>query len=229
MRPRNKERKKDLTEREARPQASLADSGNYSALRETSGTASPRSGPSRYVEDNPWFTASPSEKTRCGRLPRCDKINNCRIPSDSSSGTIALHLIHGVHLMNRKLLVLSIVPAFALLGMSHDTQAPAQASTLSVPSQQGLILNIDPVTGAIIDHPAAGTTKLAVPAELAAHMSTSDDGLLEQPNPSGGKGMYVNLQGRYQNAIVATVDANGKLSTPCAQGLNTAANTASHK
>jgi hypothetical protein len=25
------------------------------------------------------------------------------------------------------------------------------------------------------------------------------------------------------------VDANGKLSTPCAQGLNTAANPASHK
>ena len=131
--------------------------------------------------------------------------------------------------MNRKLLVLSIVPAFALLGMTHDTQAPAQAGTLSVPSQQGLVLNIDPVTGAIIDQPTPGATKLAGPAGLAGHMSTSDDGLLEEPNPSGGKGRYVNLQGRYQNAIVATVDANGKLSTPCVQGLNTAANTASHK
>ena len=131
--------------------------------------------------------------------------------------------------MNRKLLVLSILPAFALLGMTHDTQAPAKASTRVAPSQQGLVLNIDPVTGAIIDQPAPGATKLALPAELASHMSTSDDGLIEQPNPSGGKGSYVNLQGRYQNAIVATVDANGKLSTPCAQGLNTAANTARHK
>ena len=130
--------------------------------------------------------------------------------------------------MNRKLLVLSILPAFALLGMTHDTQAPAKAST-ATPFAQGLVLNIDPVTGAIIDQPAPGATKLAVPAALASHMSTSDDGLIEQPNPSGGKGLYVNLQGRYQNAIVATVDANGKLSVPCAQGLNTAANTASHK
>jgi hypothetical protein len=131
--------------------------------------------------------------------------------------------------MNRKLLVLSIVPAFALLGLTHDTQAPAQAGTVPAPSQQGLILNIDPVTGAIIDQPAPGSTKLVLPAEMAAHMSTTDDGLVELPNPSGGKGMYVHLQGRYQNAIVATVNADGTLSMPCAQGLNTAANTASHK
>lgn len=131
--------------------------------------------------------------------------------------------------MNRKLMVLSILPAFALLGMTHDTQAPAQAGTIPVPSQQGLVLNIDPITGAIIDHPAPGATRLAIPAQLASQMSTSDEGLIERPNPSGGKGIYVNLQGRYQNAIVATVDANGKLSTPCAQGLNPAANPASHK
>jgi len=130
--------------------------------------------------------------------------------------------------MNRKLMVLSILPAFALLGMTHDTQAPA-ANTHSVTASQGLVLNIDPITGAIIDHPAAGATRLALPAALASQLSTSDEGLVEQPNPSGGKGLYVNLQGRYQNAIVATVDSNGKLSTPCAQGLNTAANTASHK
>src|SRR6478609_6867061 len=98
--------------------------------------------------------------------------------------------------MNRKLLVLSILPAFALLGMSHDAQSPAKASTASVSSQQGLVLNIDPVTGAIIDHPVPGATKLAVPAALANAMSTSDDGLFEVPNPSGRKGMYSNLQGR---------------------------------
>lgn len=132
--------------------------------------------------------------------------------------------------MNRKLLVLSILPAIALLGIVHDTRTPATATTvMATSSSQGLILNIDPATGAIIDHPAAGATRLAVPAALASQLSTSDEGLIEQPNPSGRKGTYVNLQGRYQNAIVATVDSNGKLSTPCAQGLNTAANTASHK
>jgi hypothetical protein len=131
--------------------------------------------------------------------------------------------------MNRKLLVLSILPAFALLGTIHDTQTPANANAVvATPSAQGLVLNIDPNTGVIIDHAAPGAAKLAVPASLASRMSTSDEGLLEQPNPSGHKGVYVNLQGRYENAMVGTA-ADGKLVTPCAQGLNTAANTASHK
>lgn len=131
--------------------------------------------------------------------------------------------------MNRKLMLLSILPAIALLGSFHDTQAPAVANAgVATPSAQGLVLNIDPNTGVIIDHPAVGSSKLAIPAELANRMSTSDDGLVEKPNPSGGKGTYVNLQGRYENAMVGTV-ADGKLVTPCAQGLNTAANTASQK
>ncbi len=59
---------------------------------------------------------------------------------------------------------------------------------------------------------------------LAQRWSTSDEGLIEQPNPSGGKGTYVNLQGRFENGMVATVDANGAIKAPCAQGLNTDAN-----
>ncbi len=131
--------------------------------------------------------------------------------------------------MNRKLLVLSVLPAFLLLGTIHDTQSPAIAgATVVAPSAQGLVLNLDPNTGAILDHPVTGATKLAVSPELAARMSTTDEGLLEQPNPSGRKGVYVNLQGRYENAMVGTV-VDGKLTTPCAQGLNTDANTASQK
>jgi hypothetical protein len=134
--------------------------------------------------------------------------------------------------MNRKFFVLSILPAFALLGTVYDSQTPTTASTsrvVALSSQAGLILNIDPTTGAIVEKPVVGATKLAVPTELASHMTTSDEGLIERPNPSGGKGVYVNLEGRYQNAMVGSV-ANGKLSTPCTQGPNTAANTAaSHK
>lgn len=131
--------------------------------------------------------------------------------------------------MHRKLMLLSILPAIALLGSLHDTRSTAVANAVvATSSAQGLVLNIDPNTGAIIDHPVAGATRLAVPAELANSFSTTDEGLVIEPNPSGGKGMYVNLQGRYQNAMVGTA-VDGKLVTPCAQGLNTAANTASHK
>lgn len=132
--------------------------------------------------------------------------------------------------MNRKLRVLSILAAIALLGFSYDARTTATtASSTGTPTESGLILHIDPATGAIIDAPAPGTSKLDVPASLADRWSTSDEGLIEQPNPSGGKGVYVNLQGRFENGMVTTVDANGELKSPCAQGLNTAANTASQK
>lgn len=135
--------------------------------------------------------------------------------------------------MHRKLLVLSITAACVTLGLASDAQRPAPATpsrSVAAPSHQaGLIINIDPSTGAILDQSAPGTTKLAVPAELAERWSTSDEGLIEEPNPSGGKGMYMNLQGRFENGIVAMMDANGKLVAPCAQGLNTAAKTAADK
>jgi hypothetical protein len=129
--------------------------------------------------------------------------------------------------MNRKLTVLSILSASVLLGLVYDTQAPttiaSSPSVVAASPQVGLVLNIDPTTGAIVENAVPGATKLALPADLASRLSTSDAGLVEKPNPSGGKGQYVNLQGRYQNAMVGTVDANGKLVAPCAQGLNTAA------
>jgi hypothetical protein len=125
--------------------------------------------------------------------------------------------------MHRKLLVLSIPTAFVLLGVASDTRVPSIATVPSVaaPSRSaGMILNIDPATGAIVEQATGATTKLSVPAGLAERWSASDEGLVEQPNPSGGKGVYVNLQGRFENATIATVDANGALHAPCAQGLN---------
>jgi hypothetical protein len=130
--------------------------------------------------------------------------------------------------MHRKLLVLSIIAAFVLLGFAYDAQGPSapEQSSVAPAGSAGMILNIDPVTGAIVDEAAPSASKLAVPASLAERWSTSDEGLVVQPNPSGGKGVYINLQGRFENGMVATVDASGKLTAPCAQGLNTAANTA---
>jgi hypothetical protein len=130
--------------------------------------------------------------------------------------------------MHRKLLVLSITALCVLPGFAHDTREAATTApaTAAISSPAGMIVHIDPTTGAILDHPATGATKLDVPAELAERWSTSSEGLIEQPNPSGGKGMYMNLQGRFENGTVATITTDGKLSVPCAQGLNTAANLA---
>lgn len=127
--------------------------------------------------------------------------------------------------MHRKLMMLSIPTAFVLLGVVNDAQTPAPAQSAAPSGSVGMIINIDPATGAIVEQAAPSTTKLAVPAEMAQRWSTSDEGLVEEPNPSGNEGVYVNLQGRFQNGMIATVDANGTLRTPCAQGLNAAAGT----
>jgi len=129
--------------------------------------------------------------------------------------------------MHRKLLVPSVTAACVLLGLASDARRPegnAPSQSIAAPAAAGLIIHVDPATGAILDEPAPGATKLAVPAELAERWSTSDEGLVQEPHASGG--VYMNLQGRFENGMVATVTTDGKLSAPCAQGLNTAANSA---
>lgn len=129
--------------------------------------------------------------------------------------------------MNRKLLVLSILAACTLLGIAFEAQGPATTAATqpaAAPSHQvGLILNIDPATGAIVEEPVPGAARLELSPELATAFSTSDEGIVEQPNPSGRPGMYANLEGRFQAGQVATIDANGNAVAPCAQGLTHAA------
>lgn len=131
--------------------------------------------------------------------------------------------------MSRKLRALSMLAAFALLGMTFDARTPAPTAQPVASQPSGLVLHIDPVTGAILDTPVAGASKLEIPASLSHRWSTSDAGLIEQPNPSGGKGVYVNLQGRFESGAVATVNANGTLNAPCAQGLSQTAAAAGQK
>lgn len=131
--------------------------------------------------------------------------------------------------MSRKLRMLSMLAAFALLGMTVDARTPAPTAQPAATQPSGLVLHIDPATGAIVDAPVAGATRLEIPASLSQSWSTSDEGLVEKPNPSGGKGTYVNLQGRFENGSIATIDANGTLNAPCAQGLSHSAVPAEQK
>lgn len=47
-----------------------------------------------------------------------------------------------------------------------------------------------------------------------AIVNTSTDGLELEQDPQG-RGFYMNLQGRFQSAIVATIDDQGNLTTDC--------------
>jgi hypothetical protein len=86
---------------------------------------------------------------------------------------------------------------------STSTSAPAAAS--------GMTIHIDPQTGALTKE-AAPTAPLSLsPAEQNA-FSTSHQGLVETPSPVPGGGVMIDLQGRFQHPLSATIDDAGKLT-----------------
>jgi hypothetical protein len=74
-----------------------------------------------------------------------------------------------------------------------------------------MVIYIDPQTGAIRNTPTPGTVPVQLTPQLQNALSTSHQGLTESPNPVPGGGVKVDLQGRFQSPLVATIDANGKL------------------
>lgn len=73
----------------------------------------------------------------------------------------------------------------------------------------GLMIYIDPKTGAILKVPAPGTVPLQLSPQLQNALSTSHDGLVEVPSPLPGGGIRLDLQGRFQNPLFVTIDADG--------------------
>jgi hypothetical protein len=67
------------------------------------------------------------------------------------------------------------------------------------------------VTGAILPGPAPGSISLPLTSEFREALSTSAAGLEQAPLPGGG--VVVDLQGRFQSPLIATIDANGVITT----------------
>jgi hypothetical protein len=114
-------------------------------------------------------------------------------------------------------LVMAVQPAFPAEGQSASPgQAPmgsnagASQPPATVPEgASGMILYIDPPTGAILNAPAPGTVPLQLIPGLRNTLSTSHQGLVE--TPAAGGGVKVDLQERFQSPLTATIDANGNL------------------
>jgi hypothetical protein len=97
-------------------------------------------------------------------------------------------------------------------GPGTPTPASSDATSASARAAAGgMKIHIDPQTGALTKD-AAPTAPLSLsPAEQNA-FSTSHQGLVETPSPVPGGGVMIDLQGRFQHPLSATIDDAGKLT-----------------
>ena len=80
----------------------------------------------------------------------------------------------------------------------------------NTPVSGGLRVHIDPQTGRLTKS-GVGIPMQLSPAEVSA-LSTSHHGLVEAWSPRQRGGVFINLQGRFQSPLVATVDEAGKVT-----------------
>ncbi len=111
----------------------------------------------------------------------------------------------------RKVPILFLVLAVVLIGvwvMQADTTTRTEAvSGLdAVPATNvGMRVAIDPATGRI--------TQDQLVNPVTDPLNWSDEGLVQEKSPVSGT--MINLQGRYQNTFVASVDESGNVTAEC--------------
>lgn len=86
-------------------------------------------------------------------------------------------------------------------------------------SEAGFVVHVDPSTGTFTAS-SPQPVRVDVDMVLQNALSTSSDGLVEVANPVPGGGVMVDLRGRFQNAMVATVDESGGLGATCVSTIS---------
>lgn len=93
------------------------------------------------------------------------------------------------------------------------TRAAIQETTARTPTAtQGMRVYRDPQTGRL-GPPPPGVQPPGLSAAELRMLNRSDQGLVQRVLPHGG--VAVDLQGRYQNMAVATVDEDGRAAVNC--------------
>ncbi len=90
-------------------------------------------------------------------------------------------------------------------------QPPAEKPAAVIGGAPGMMIYVDPQTGAFLKEPAPGHVPLELRPQLQNALSTSHEGLVEIPSSVPGGGFKLDLQGRFQSPLFGTIDANGKL------------------
>jgi hypothetical protein len=95
---------------------------------------------------------------------------------------------------------------------------PAAVVSTDAAAHAGYRAFIDPATGGLTAHPTS-IGAVGLDKDVANALSTSSEGLREEPSPVPGGGVMVDLRGRFRNATIATIDETGALRVPCVSGL----------
>lgn len=113
-----------------------------------------------------------------------------------------------------KIGALSVAAAMMVSGQAgsqpSDPQSPPQRPATSSDNPSGIVVYIDPQTGAVRPDPASGTVPLQLTPQDTNAASTSHEGLVETPSPVPGGGVALDLQGRFQSPLIGTIDADGR-------------------
>lgn len=119
----------------------------------------------------------------------------------------------------RRVLVSGLVTGAAivaqpLLASADPTDNPPATTggTAAPAGRAGQMIYADPATGARTAAPANSAEAAAALANNPA-LSTSQEGLVEQPAPGGG--VMIDLQGRFRSAAEATIGPDGKPHVNC--------------
>jgi len=89
------------------------------------------------------------------------------------------------------------------------TPDPAKPGAAASKEAPGMVVHIDPTTGEFLPEPPAdGTT----PPRAAEAAKASIPQFYEVPSPTPGGGVMIDLQGQFQTPLVATMDADGKVT-----------------
>lgn len=119
--------------------------------------------------------------------------------------------------MKQKLLFVAFLSVLVFITSSHPRHRQA-----GVPANgpaggggaAGYILHVDPESHEFVEAPVF-TESDPFSDRIDDALNFSTEGLVEKPSDVEGGGVMVDLQGRFRNTSVITINADGTLSAPC--------------
>ncbi len=100
-------------------------------------------------------------------------------------------------------LSLNVSLVFFVAGCSVNNLVPPTEGTA------GIVVHIDPTTGRFLPEPPAGNV---TPPPATASLKASPPPLYETASPTPGGGVMIDLNGQFHTPLVATINADGKVT-----------------